>query len=1105
MIPFRLAPYTLAALALGTTLVAAQQPQPGVGHIIVLAEPGAITFPPGLTRLPADQAQVGVARVREIFARHGLSTVRRASPHWDEFRLSAPTARVYARRKNESMPLDALADLSLLYVLEFPDTVNVQTVVDELNAAEGIVYAEPDRPVRSLAIRGPKAAPVDAAPAALSPNDPLFVQGLNWGFNGTWGVNALAAWDIQTGQPTTKIAIFDTGIETTHPDFGSGSRIADQYDFVNGDADAYPDGDQSAPYHGIAVAGVAAAQSNDGFGSAGMCGGFAPANPGCSILAAKVLGSLSVWQYITEWLGWTSIVGDATNWALARQAKVINNSWCQETANRSVHDAFRNAYLSNALVTAAVGNTEYVQSQNRWKCDQDTPSKQVAPAAFGDILMAVGATDALGDRVVQTNWQSAYGPAVVAPGIGHYSDSLGGSTSWFGGTSEATPFVSGLAGLISSEAAAKGISFTAWDVRQLIENTTRPPRNTPAGYQTPTGWGIIDAGKALQVLQPPNQLAFVTLGPVGGAQCYARTGTMSWTFWASWAVMFANRCEIRYAITFAKRYATPPIVWGRPVAGGGVTPSNPNSEIYFTGIVPGSVTTTGATLRTYVYERWSLGGTYLGWWPAAPSQVGFGYAVLGQVAPFVVTADAPGFVTVKSTYSLTGSASDPASAWLWEQSFDGGPWGWWANQQNSAFVAYGGNYTLDWRLTAQRNFDAAVDTGFATTRVCIPYNPSTCEMAGPIPTEQPGGNVAELPAATTRTHFGSGVWIGVPGSGGAPGAALRSYSFVGAHDTVPGRQDWQNVIERDGGAWIYPRTPVGRVELGTRRYPAGAGRFLLRVTGRLGSSAGVKDILVGLAADPDLGEESNDVIGFDADLGLAWAGDSAEGRFVGYLALDGASGARVRRFNAVAGDEPPTPAGAYEAMATESRLAPDGPEDIRLVLTVPGVRVEAGGHFRTTFAVIGATSLTALRSLADSTRGAASTLLAGLPVDDTNGAQVGGFALRQRIAGTGLAAGLSGSAPGSTAASNVTALQAAGVTALDYTVPDGREVDVHIRVYNSTGQLVRTLLRQRVAGGQYHLQWDLLNERGQRVAPGVYVAVMEAPGFRATRKLVVTR
>jgi hypothetical protein len=61
---------------------------------------------------------------------------------------------------------------------------------------------------------------------------------------------------------------------------------------------------------------------------------------------------------------------------------------------------------------------------------------------------------------------------------------------------------------------------------------------------------------------------------------------------------------------------------------------------------------------------------------------------------FIVTASAPGYVTVKSTYSLTGSASGPASGWLWERSDNGSPFTFWSNQQNSSFVAYAGTTRL---------------------------------------------------------------------------------------------------------------------------------------------------------------------------------------------------------------------------------------------------------------------------------------------------------------------------------------------------------------------------------------------------------------------------
>jgi hypothetical protein len=39
--------------------------------------------------------------------------------------------------------------------------------------------------------------------------------------------------------------------------------------------------------------------------------------------------------------------------------------------------------------------------------------------------------------------------------------------------------------------------------------------------------------------------------------------------------------------------------------------------------------------------------------------------------------------------------------------------------------------------------------------------------------------------------------------------------------------------------------------------------------------------------------------------------------------------------------------------------------------------------------------------------------------------------------------------------------------------------------------------------GAYRAQWDLKDQRGRQVAPGVYIAIMEAPGFRAMTRLVV--
>jgi hypothetical protein len=80
-----------------------------------------------------------------------------------------------------------------------------------------------------------------------------------------------------------------------------------------------------------------------------------------------------------------------------------------------------------------------------------------------------------------------------------------------------------------------------------------------------------------------------------------------------------------------------------------------------------------------------------------------------------------------------------------------------------------------------------------------------------------------------------------------------------------------------------------------------------------------------------------------------------------------------------------------------------------------------------------------------------------------------------------------------------------GITALAFAVPDGQAATVRIRVYDPAGRLVRELTDETFDAGAYRVDWDKRDERGAKVAPGVYIAVMEAPGFRSTTKLVVVR
>lgn len=69
--------------------------------------------------------------------------------------------------------------------------------------------------------------------------------------------------------------------------------------------------------------------------------------------------------------------------------------------------------------------------------------------------------------------------------------------------------------------------------------------------------------------------------------------------------------------------------------------------------------------------------------------------------------------------------------------------------------------------------------------------------------------------------------------------------------------------------------------------------------------------------------------------------------------------------------------------------------------------------------------------------------------------------------------------------------------------PRGGAVD--LRVFDVAGRLVRTLQHGDAAPGRHRALWDGRDEQGNRSAFGIYVLVMKAPGYTATRKLVLAR
>lgn len=323
------------------------------------------------------------------------------------------------------------------YVLSTP-AGQAQAVVHALNQLPSVRYAELNYMVK----------------ADLTPTDPDYSDVSK--VYAPQMINIEPAWDITTGSPSFIVAVLDTGISMTHPEFSG--RILPGYDFVNNDADAQDD-----EGHGTHVSGIIAAGLNNGQGSVGIA-------PGVKIMPLKVMSNLGY----GSWVG----IADAVIYATDHGARVINMSFGGSGTSYLMTDAVLYAANHGVVMVASSGN--------------DGSTQPMYPAYYPDVI-AVGATTYYDDWLTISNYGTWID--VTAPGDTVWSTlwtpENPNTYQYFSGTSMAAPHVSGLAALILSAHP----NFSPADVRALIRQTAAD-KGAP-GFDIYYGYGRIDAGAAL--------------------------------------------------------------------------------------------------------------------------------------------------------------------------------------------------------------------------------------------------------------------------------------------------------------------------------------------------------------------------------------------------------------------------------------------------------------------------------------------------------------------------------------------------------------------------------------------------------------------------------
>jgi RHS repeat-associated protein len=217
---------------------------------------------------------------------------------------------------------------------------------------------------------------------------------------------------IQTRGNGIKVAVIDTGIETTHA--GLAGRISDEYDFFNDDYTANDADWMYDQWHGTFMAGIIAA--NVSADAAGVA-------PGASVMALKVFQG---------GIAYTSDIIEAIEYAEENGARIVNCSFSSSFENPALYEAIAE---SSMLFVCSAGN--------RFADLRENP---VYPAAFNlPNTISVASVDR-DDRLSRF---SSYGDVdIAAPGSGIQSLWIENGYSVTRGTSVSSAYVSGLVALI---------------------------------------------------------------------------------------------------------------------------------------------------------------------------------------------------------------------------------------------------------------------------------------------------------------------------------------------------------------------------------------------------------------------------------------------------------------------------------------------------------------------------------------------------------------------------------------------------------------------------------------------------------------------------------
>ena len=423
-----------------------------------------------------------------------------------------------------------------LSVVELSPNQSVTSALASFRRDPSIDYAEPNKIIYAT---------------QTAPDDPRFDD--LWGFHNTGQPHRIAdpppntaagtpdadgdvleAWTKETGSADSVVAVLDSGVAVGHPDLDANiwtnpgeipnngvddddnGRIDDVHgwDFAEDDRTLLEnDGSIAGVDHGTHVAGTVAAEADNGIGVAGVC-------PECKIMVLKFMKPTDTDGDLQPDTMTGSLAAELRALSYARQegADIVNASFSTFLWSNAERRAYKELGNDGVLTVAGAGNSSL---DNDMLLGYEHPDGSVAfspeyPASFNlPKILSVAASNHNDEYGYRTGcatelarWKCEFtswghdSVDVAAPGVDIVSTIPDGGYAVFNGTSMATPFAAGAAGLLLAEHPAYG----AMDVKNAIMNSVDQPstltempafrRGAAQGRFTRTS-GRVNADKAL--------------------------------------------------------------------------------------------------------------------------------------------------------------------------------------------------------------------------------------------------------------------------------------------------------------------------------------------------------------------------------------------------------------------------------------------------------------------------------------------------------------------------------------------------------------------------------------------------------------------------------